>query len=169
MRSCKKPFILVLFLSSFCSSPLLAQTNAKQASLTIEGEVKTKLVLTPADVDQLPKTMIITKDRAEKQHSYSGVELGLVLQKAGATLGDELRGENLVQYLMVEASDGYQVLFSLAEVDPAFTSRKIILANRKDGSLLPPDEGPFQIIIEGEKSRPRNARQVISIKVKFSD
>jgi hypothetical protein len=29
-------------------------------------------------------------------------------------------------------------------------------------------EGPFHIIIEGEKRKARNARQVISIKIKFA-
>jgi hypothetical protein len=69
----------------------------------------------------------------------------------------------------VDGTYGYQVVFSLAEVDPAFTDRKIILANRKDGKLLPAEEGPFHIIIEGEKKRPRSARQVISLKVELAN
>ncbi len=93
----------------------------------------------------------------------------MILKNAGVSLGEELRGENLTKYLLVEASDGYQVVFSLAEIDPAFTSRKIILANRKDGVLLSSDEGPFHIVIDGEKRKARNARQVISIKVKFAN
>jgi len=150
-------------------SLVIGQGAVKQASLSIEGEVKTPLVLTPADVDKLPKTTIVNKDRNEKEHKYEGVELGLILKNAGVSLGEELRGENLTKYLLVEASDGYQVVFSLPEIDPAFTSRKIILANRKDGALLSSDEGPFHIVIDGEKRRPRNARQVISIKVKFAN
>jgi hypothetical protein len=169
MKSYKLVFLTSLFIASLWSNKLFAQTDTKQASAVIEGEVKTKLVLTPADVDKLPKTTIIHKDRAEKEHTYTGVELGLVLKNAGVTLAEELKGENLTKYLLIEASDGYQVLFSLPEVDPAFSSRKIILANRKDGALLSADEGPFHIIIEGEKRKSRNARQVISIKVKFAN
>lgn len=167
MKSYKAiPFILLVIIS-FSPAKLFAQTEAKLASVIVEGEVKTKLVLTPSDVDKLPKTTIIQKDRADKEHTYTGVELGLVLKSAGVTLADELKGENLTKYLLIEASDGYQVLFSLAEVDPAFSSRKIILANRKDGALLAADEGPFRIAIDGEIKKARNARQVISIKVKF--
>jgi len=163
-----KTKLIILLIISFSSAGLYAQTNTKQASAVIEGEVQTKLVLTPADVDKLPKTSITQKDRNGKEHIYTGVKLGLILKNAGVTLADELKGENLTKYLLIEASDGYQVLFSLAEVDSAFTSRKIILANRKDGVLLLAGEGPFHIIIEGEKRKPRNARQVISIKVKFA-
>lgn len=146
-----------------------ANAQAKTASAIIKGEVKSELILTPADVDKLPKITISQKDRADQEHTYSGVELGLVLKNAGVTLAEELKGENLTKYLLIEASDGYQVIFSLAEIDPAFTSRKIILANRKDDKLLAADEGPFRIIIEGEKRKPRNARQVISLTVKFAN
>ncbi|MOA50721.1 hypothetical protein D3C78_1737810 [compost metagenome] len=84
-------------------------------------------------------------------------------------MGKDLRGEHLLKYLLIEASDGYQVLFSLAEVDPEFVPRKIILATKKDGNLLPSDEGPFHIIIDGETRGSRNVRQVNSIKVKFAN
>jgi hypothetical protein len=169
MKSHKIIVLTFLMITSSWTSKLYAQTDAKQASVVVEGEVKTKLLLSPADVDKLPKISVIQKDRAEKEHTYTGIELGLVLKNAGVSLAEELKGENLTKYLLVEASDGYQVLFSLAEVDPAFTSRKIILANRKDGALLSANEGPFHIIVEGEKRKPRNARQVISIKVKFAN
>ncbi len=161
------PLSLLIVLIAFKRSS--AQDLTKQASAVIKGEVKTELILTAADVDKLPKTTITQKDRLDKEQTYSGVELGIVLKNAGVTMAEELKGENLSKYLLVEASDGYQVVFSLAEVDPSFTSRKIILANRKDGNLLSPDEGPFHIIIEGEKRKPRNARQVISLTIKFAE
>ncbi|ATP55798.1 molybdopterin-binding protein [Pedobacter ginsengisoli] len=161
------PLSLLIVLIAF--TRLSAQDLTKQAAAAIKGEVKTELILTVTDVDKLPKTTIIQKDRADKEYTYSGVELGIVLKNAGVTMAEELKGKNLSKYLLVEASDGYQVVFSLAEVDPSFTSRKIILANRKDGYLLSPEEGPFHIIIEGEKRKPRNARQVISLTIKFTD
>jgi hypothetical protein len=67
----------------------------------------------------------------------------LILKNAGVTLAEELKGINLKKYLLAEASDGYQVVFSLAEVDPAFTGCKIILANRKDGSYYLLRKGLF--------------------------
>lgn len=136
-----------LLLVCLAASNSFAQSAGKHTSVVIEGEVKSRMILTPLDVDKLPKTSVAYKDKSEKEHTYSGVELGLVLKNAGVTLAEQLKGINLKKYLLVEASDGYQVVFSLAEVDPAFTDRKIILANRKDGSLLPAEEGPFHIII----------------------
>lgn len=169
MKATKILFQTPLLTVCLLLSNFKANAQTKTASAIIKGEVKSELILTPADVDKLPKTSISQKDRADQEHTYSGVELGLVLKNAGVTLAEELKGENLTKYLLVEASDGYQIIFSLAEIDPAFTSRKIILANRKDDKLLAADEGPFRIIIEGEKRKPRNARQVISLTVKFAN
>lgn len=168
MKTLKNVLVCTLFLSGFATLSVQAQVT-KQASVIIDGEVKNKMILTPADVDKLPKTTIIGKNRAGKKHIYTGVALGFVLKQAGVSFGDELRGENLTKYLLVEASDGYQVLFSLAEIDPAFTNRKIILANREDGAFFTMDEGPFRIIIDGEKRMPRNAKQVVSLKIKFAN
>jgi len=118
-----------------------------------------------ADIDRLPKTTISVKEKDGREHVFSGVALNVLLKDAGATLGDELRGKNLTKYMLVEARDGYKIVYALAEIDPAFTDRKIILANRKDGALLTAGEGPFRMIVEGEKRAARNARQVTVIKI----
>jgi hypothetical protein len=65
----------------------------------------------------------------------------------------------------VEAADGYRVLFALPELDPAFTDRVIILADRADGDPLDNKEGPFRVVIPGEKRMARSARQVTTLKV----
>jgi hypothetical protein len=169
MKSYKILSIVIFLFTSFATSSGMAQTKAKQPYITIEGEVKNKMVLLSDDIDKLPKTTIAAKDHSGKKQIYSGVEIGILLKNAGVTLGEELRGENLIKYLMVTAKDGYHVIFSLAEVDPTFTNRKIILANRKNGEVFSNDEGPFQIIIEGEKRLARNVRQVVSLKLKSAN
>jgi hypothetical protein len=64
---------------------------------------------------------------------------------------------------LVEAADGYRVLFSIAELDAKFTDRTVIVADQKDGQLLPASEGPYRLIVPGEKRPARWARQVIRI------
>ena len=44
-----------------------------------------------------------------------------------------MKGPWLTQGLLIEASDGYKVLFALAEIDPAFATRDIMLADTRDG------------------------------------
>jgi hypothetical protein len=68
-------------------------------------------------------------------------------------------------YVIVEAADGYQAVFALSEFDPDFTDRVIILADRRDGKPLPPPEGPFRLVVAGEKRHARWVRGVTTLDV----
>jgi len=57
----------------------------------------------------------------------------------------------MAQYVVVEAADGYRATFALAELDPTFTDRVILLADRRDGKPLSAQSGPLQIVVPGEK------------------
>lgn len=63
------------------------------------------------------------------------------------------------------ARDGYQVVFALAELDNAFTDKKIILASQIDDKPLAQTDGPFRIIVQGEKKPARCIRMVTAIKI----
>lgn len=167
MKRYKSIILLALLLIS--TLPLFAQTQTtKSSSLSVTGEVKTSLTLTTKDLEKMVKMELKATDHDEKEHSYSGVELATILKLAGVTLGAELRGKNAAKFLLISATDGYRVVFSLAEADPEFSQKRILLATRKDGSLLPESEGPFKIIIEGEKKKARFIRQINSIQVKYA-
>jgi hypothetical protein len=165
----KYTLIILLTLTGFLTSTVLkAQTAEKQASVKISGEVTAPLDLKQADLLQFAQTKVSRKDRDGKDHEYSGVILATLLQKAGVILGKDLRGENLTKYVLVEASDGYQVVFALAELDKDFTDRTIILADMIDGKPLPAGDGPFRIIVQDEKKPARCIKQVTGIKVQFA-
>ena len=88
-----------------------------------------------------------------------------MLRLAGVTLGEQLRGKALTTYLLVKAADGYQVIFALPELDPGFAGRVIFLADRREGQPLSTTEGPFRIIVPGEKRHARGVRQVTTLTV----
>lgn len=159
--------IILVALCGVITQPaaIYAQT---QASVKITGEVTAPLSINEADLKGYTQTTVIRKDRDGKDHSYSGVVLADLLQKAGVTLGKSLMGENLTKYALVEASDGYQVVFALAELDKDFTDRTIILANQVDGQPLAAGDGPFRIIVQDEKKPARCIKQVTSIKVMYA-
>src|SRR5262249_57076941 len=77
---------------------------------------------------------------------YEGVWLHEVLKKAGAPQGSELRGKALAGYVLAEAQDGYQVLFSLGEVDPSFIDNEILLADTANGKPLFGAQGRFRLV-----------------------
>ncbi len=159
----KNIFILILL----CCSPLfvLAQ-NA--AVFTVSGEVLTLLELKKEDLAAFKPLSHKVKDRDGKEHEFKGVALIEVLEKAGVTTGAKLRGENLAKLVLIQAADGYEVVYSLPEIDPEFTSNVVLLVTEKDGAPLPAGEGPFRIIAPQDKKQARWIREVRSIKVLFA-
>jgi hypothetical protein len=70
-----------------------------------------------------------------------------------------MRGNAMTTYVLASARDGYQVLFSLAELDPAFTSSEVIIADSIDGQPLVAYQGPFRIV------SPKDARPARSVRM----
>jgi hypothetical protein len=89
-----------------------------------------------------------------------------LLTLVGAPHGDSLRGAALTTYIVVQAADGYRVVFSLAEFDPGFTDRIAILVDSRNGAPLPPDKGPYRLIVPDEKRPARWARQVLRFELR---
>jgi len=157
--------LLGLFITPYLSE---AQTTINQVLVKITGEVKTPFDINLDSLNKFKQTEVIRKDKEGKDHTYSGVILSDILQKAGVTSGKDLRGKNLTKYVLIDAGDGYQVVFALAELDKDFTDRMIILADKIDGQPLLPADGPFRIIVQDEKKPARCIKQVTGIKVQFA-
>jgi len=68
-------------------------------------------------------------------------------------------------YLLVEARGGYRAVFAWAELDPLFTDGAVYLVTKRDGKPLPDEEGPFELVLPGEKSAARWVRQVIALSI----
>jgi hypothetical protein len=131
---------------------------APPATLTIAGDVSKPVSLTAAELKALPRTRVEIKEDG-RTLTYEGVLVGEILKRAGAPLGGDLRGNAIATYVLASATDGYQVLFSLAELDPAFTSNDIIVADTIDGKPLFAYQGPFRIVA------PKDARGARSIRM----
>jgi len=142
----------------FCALGVSAQT------LQIIGDQGHTTSITPEQIAKMPHVTVNTKDHGTPVQ-FEGVPMATVLAAAGITLGDTLKGPRLTEVLLVSAADDYQVVFALAEFDPAFSDRQIILADKRDGQPLGGKEGPFRIVAPGDKRPARSIRQVASMKV----
>lgn len=142
------------------------RTLAATPLLTISGAGATPTTLTAEEFSALPRAEAnLAEMHGKKEKRYSGVAMRDVLLKAGAPLGDKLRGPAQATGVLVKCKDGYTVLFALAEFDEAFSSRTILLADREDGAILPPSAAPLRIIAPGDKRGARSARQVVAIEL----
>lgn len=132
--------------------------------ITVQNESGAPVNVTAADIVAMAHQKA-SVDSHGKTVTFEGVPLRLILEKAGVTFGESLRGKRLSSCLVVEAVDGYQVVVALPELDPAFTDRVILLVDRADSHPLNTKEGPFRIVIPGEKRMARWVRQVTALKV----
>lgn len=136
---------------------------ADPAAVLVTGP-KGERKLTAADLASLPRVEVVVSDHG-KPAKFGGALLYSILEQVGAPAGEALRGNELTRFVVVEASDGYRAVFSLAELSPAFTDRNVILAVDRDGKALPATEGPFRLAVEGEKRMGRCVRQVTAIRI----
>jgi hypothetical protein len=88
-----------------------------------------------------------------------------LLKRAGAPVGGELRGNAVASYVLASASDGYQVVFSLAELDPAFTGSEVIVADTIDGKPLFAYQGAFRIVAPKDTRGARSIRMLERLQV----
>ena len=136
--------------------------NAQQITVQIGSGAPVNV--SAADIAAMPHQKLIVDDHG-KSVSFEGVPLRMVLEKAGLVFDNSMHSKRLTSYLLVNAADGYRVIFALPELDPGFTDRVILLADRADGHALDSKQGPFRIVVPGEKRMARWVRQVVGLKV----
>lgn len=163
-----KLYRLSLLLLLTVSTSLAAQERTTASALKVSGEVKKPLALSVADIAKMKRISVSMKDRDGKDQRYTGVAMQDILGLAGVSTGRDLRGENLSKFLLVKCADGYEVLFSLAEMDSSFTDRTVILADEWEGKPLPDGKGPFRLVVPGEKKPARSCFQVTEFVIRFA-
>ena len=130
-----------------------------------DGVSKPPLALSLADLSAMPRTKVQARTHDNQEHTFEGVALAEILKRAGLPSGEELRGTLLTRYVMMTAHDGYRVLFSLPELDPAFGDGRALVADRMDGAPLAAQQGPLRLIVPGEKRETRWTRMLEKIEV----
>jgi hypothetical protein len=149
--------------SGAVAAGLFAATSTAAQSIALTGLAGEKVQLSAADIAAMPH-QAVTLQLEGKTEACDAVPLSLVLAKVGAPQGKALRGPEMADVIEVGAADGYHVALALAEADPLMRGEdQIFLADRCSGGPMPPPEGPFRLVVIGDKRPARSARQVTSI------
>lgn len=141
-----------------------APAVAHDQSFEVGGDVTQALTVNAADLEAMPRTTVTVSENG-RDIKYDGVLVGELLKRAGAPVGRDLSGKAVATYVRATAKDGYQVVFSLAELDPAFTANDIIVADTIDGKPLFDYQGPFRIVAPHDKRGARSVRMLQRIEV----
>jgi hypothetical protein len=140
------------------------------AGIQASGQIVLKVneaapvTMSAADFSKLPRHTATLTEHG-KQSTYDGVLLHDVLAKAGLEFGKELKGKQLSSYVAAMASDGYEVVYALAEMDDTVVESGIIVADKKDGQPLDAHEGPMRVVAPHDKRPTRSIRMLQEIDV----
>lgn len=144
-------------------APSAAATPPAPATLTIKGDIPAPVTLTAQDLAQMPRETVSVAEQDGTNVSYEGVPLREVLKRAGVPLGKDLRGKALASYVLAKAHDGYQVVFSIGEIDTAFGNESILVADKRDGKPLFGYQGPLRLTLPTDKAGARSVRMLETI------
>ena len=119
--------------------------------------------LTVAELAALPHTTVTSANPKSKvNETYSGVTLMALLIKAG--VAEKPEGKDLSLYLLAEGTDGYKVVYSVAEVAPSTHDATVIVADGMDGKSLA-GSGPLMLVASRETRRVRWVKNLAAIRV----
>jgi len=133
-------------------------------SIQVSGAVKQALTLTAGDLAKMPRASVRTTSNG-METVYEGVWLHEVLKRAGVPQGEALRGKALAGYVLAQSQDGYQVVFSLGELDPSFIDNEILLADTANGKALFGAQGRFRLVVPKDKPGARSVRMLTELEV----
>jgi DMSO/TMAO reductase YedYZ molybdopterin-dependent catalytic subunit len=166
MKNALRTLIECTLLAIATAGLISAQATQPAApSLSITGDIPAAVTLTAEDLSAMPRETVTVTEEDGVKIAYEGVRLRDVLTKAGAPLGKQLRGKNLASYVIAKAHDGYQVVFTLAELDPAFANETILVADKRDGKALFGYQGPLRLVCANDKAGARSVRMLKTLEV----
>jgi len=157
MTAAKLPVAFAAFVS-------VALSQAPPPTLTVHGISASTATFSPSDLAKLPVQSVTATDHGTPV-TFEGVLLSDVLAKVRTPTGEAFNKTVASYYVIAEAHDGYRAIFSWAEVDPSFTDRKVYIVTKRDGKALSERDGPFELIVPGEKRYSRWVRQLKTIRV----
>jgi DMSO/TMAO reductase YedYZ molybdopterin-dependent catalytic subunit len=164
-------FLVALVTVAAFASGMHAQSAAPTGAITLRVSAQRDTTLTGADLARLPRSEVRVAppahgaDTTHAQVSYEGVALSELLALVGAPMGSALRGRAVASYILIEAADGYRVVFSLEEVESTSSTPRVLLADRRNGVSLSSQEGPLRVIAPNARHS-RWIRQVVRISVR---
>jgi DMSO/TMAO reductase YedYZ molybdopterin-dependent catalytic subunit len=123
------------------------------------------LSITASMLEGLPRVEATSRAHDKPAH-YSGVSLqSLLHSRFYAASGDRLRGGWLAACVRATGADGYQVVFTLAELDDAFGGLQVLVADQQEGKALPAEDGPLRLVVPSDKRGARSLRQLVRLEI----
>jgi len=138
--------------------------TAADQGIVVATSVEQTHSIDPALVERLPaveeKISFLTGHGPEHA-TYTGALLWSVLERAEMLGGD--RRARLRRTIIVMGRDGYSAVLALAEIDPEFEGKQVLLAYRRDGK--PVDGNALRLVVPSDRHGGRSVRDVVRIEL----
>ena len=159
-----KPLRFLAFCIVAQLAPLTQQTTGPLLEVT--GDISQPRTFQQQEWKQLKHvTVTATNAHDKKTATYNGVPLRDLLKDAGVPSGESLRGKVFTTTIIVSATDGYQVAFSVGELDESVGNLQVLVADNEDGKPLAQETGPLRLVVPSDKRPARWVRMVKTIRV----
>jgi hypothetical protein len=135
-----------------------SQGGGSSTTLSLSG-----LVLHPGSFDLASLEAMPTVTETVGSTRYTGVLLWDFLNAAGLQLSS-MKNDVLSKYLLATGSDGYEVAFSLGELNPSFGNQPDIIAFMQDGQPLT-STGFARLVIPNDAKQGRWVSNLVDIRV----
>jgi DMSO/TMAO reductase YedYZ molybdopterin-dependent catalytic subunit len=139
--------------------------------LVVGGDLPSKGTLAVADLQALSPEPLDVSGRSGKVRAR-GVRLDRILTRFGFSSGpmandtavrDKRAGWKKV--VRATAADGFEAVFSCAELTEGMGPTRAYVVFELDGKPLPPEAGPFRLVVVTDKEPSRSLRQLVRLEV----
>ena len=134
------------------------------AQIILRIDPAAPVTVSPETLAKLTRHAATLNDHG-KQVNYEGALLRDLLSQSGVDFGKHLNAKQLSSYVAVSGTDGYKVVYALAELDPTIADSNIIIADKRDGQALSATEGPLRLIAPHDGRPARSVRMLQEIDV----
>jgi len=141
------------------------------AVLKVTGDLPSSGSLSAADLAAMAPVSVEWKDRTGSRH-LRAVPLDRVLARFGFTPGpmgkdvpiaDKRAGWKKV--VVAVAADGFEAVFSCAELQEGMGPTRAYVAFEADGKPLSAGDGPLKLLVPTDKEPSRSVRQLVRLEV----
>ncbi len=147
----------------------IASVAIAQSSTTTGLRVHTEqhdIALGATDLAGLPRHRLrVAAEDSPDSATVAGMALWDILQKAGVPSAEASGRQRAATYVRLVGADGQTAIFALAEVDPGFSRKSVIVADQRNGRPLDPAEGPWRVFVPDDLRHARWIRGLVKIDV----
>ena len=122
----------------FALAALLAGAHALAAgpstSVVVSGAVDHPTTYTAATLNALPQitqTDAFSSGTTPQTHTYTGPTIWNAISATGVQTAPGVKNDILDRYVLATGTDGYRVVYSMGELDPAFGNRADLVATQE--------------------------------------